>query len=88
MLKKNKYYNWEREARASTLERDYKELCRNIFHNEQLKKRLQSDEVFITAWEGKHPGHSVIDEALACDKWIAEQRSELDFLEKIIDEEK
>ena len=82
---KNKYANWDREARESTLERDYKEICRNIFHNEQLKKRFQNPD-FVKASEAKHEGRSSLDEIVTCDKWIAEQRGELTFLEEVIDE--
>ena len=78
-MAKNKYHNWDREARESLLERNYKELCRGIFQNEQLIKWLMTAE---GAKDIDDPMRKISD----TEQYILKQKIELNFLTGLIDE--
>ena len=81
-MKKNKFINWEKDSRNATYERDFKEIIRNIVHNELHIKRL------MTAEGVKEFGQDAMKEISITEQLILRQRSELEFLKQQIENEK
>lgn len=81
-MKINKFKNWERDARASTYERDFKEICRAILHNELHIRRLMTEDG-AKGFDG-----DAIKEISDTEQFIIAQKNELEFLKNIIENEK
>ena len=80
-MKPNKFKNWERDARAQAHERDYKEICRAILHNELHIRRLMTKEG-ADGFTG-----DVMKEISDTEQFIISQKNELAFLKQIIENE-
>lgn len=80
-MKKNKFEQWTKDSRNATYERDFKEIIRNILHNELHIKRL------MTPAGALEFGKDTMEEISKTEQFMVAQKAELEFLKNVIDAE-